>query len=50
MLLIEYVELCGLKNGEKLGQNDRAKSQAEIAKGLGINPRTLSELLEIERK
>lgn len=47
---VEYVELCGLKNGEKLGNSCRAKPQEEIAKELGISERALRYLLEIERK
>ncbi len=48
---VQYVELCGLRNGEKLGDNRRgAVSQEQIATELGISERTLRELLEIERK
>ena len=39
-----------MNNGEKLRNNCEAKSQDEIAQELGIKPRTLQYLLEIERK
>lgn len=44
------MELVGLKDGERLGHNDRAKTQKEIANELGISERNLRRLLEIERK
>jgi len=47
---VEYVNLCGLKNGEKLCDNRTALSLDEIATQLGTNKRSLQELLEIERK
>lgn len=47
---VEYVELCGMKNGEKLSDNRKAITQGEIAQQLGISKTTLTELLEIERK
>ena len=49
---MEYVELCGLKHGgdRASGDNRHLITQDEIAQQLGINPRTLRELLEIERK
>lgn len=49
----EYVELVGLKNGERkidLGESRQALSQSEIASQLGISERTLRELLDIDRK
>lgn len=49
----EYVELVGLKNGERkidLGETRQALSQSEIASQLGISERTLRELLDIDRK
>ena len=47
---MEYVELCGLKNGEKLSHNDKAITQDDIAQQLGISKANLTRLLEIERK
>ena len=47
---VEYVNLCGLSNGQKLAQNDLAKSQEEIAGELGISVPELKRMLEIERK
>lgn len=47
---VEYVELCGLRNGEKLSHNDKAMTQDEIAQQLGISKANLTRLLEIERK
>jgi len=47
---VEYVELCGLKNGEKLSHNDKAITQDDIAQQLGISKANLTRLLEIERK
>ena len=48
----EYVELVGLKNGEKkVGDYKKGKlTQNEIAQSLGVSERTLRELLEIDRK
>lgn len=47
---VKYVELCGLKNGEKLCDNRTALTMDEIAEQLGTSKRTLQEMLEIERK
>ncbi|MEA5012901.1 MAG: hypothetical protein VB100_14405 [Angelakisella sp.] len=53
---VEYVKLCGLKNGEvgvgrKLSDNRKAiLTQEQIANQLGISVSTLNEILAIERK
>ena len=47
---VEYVELCGLKHGQRGDYRQSAITQSDIAKQLGINERGLRELLEIERK
>jgi len=47
---VQYVELCGLKNGQKNEVHDNRVALPEIAKQLGISKTTLEELLLIERK
>lgn len=47
---LEYVNLCGLKNGEKLSDNRKALTQDEIANQLGLSITALGEMLAIERK
>ncbi|SHK41736.1 hypothetical protein [Desulforamulus aeronauticus] len=47
---VQYVELCGLKHGQRGDYLQSALTQQEIASQLGIPERTLRELLEIERK
>lgn len=44
------MELCGLKNGEKLSDNRKGQSQNNIAKELGISIAELNRLIAIERK
>ena len=49
---VEYVELCGNKNGgdRKSESNNRTLTLDDISKELGISRSTLAELLTIERK
>lgn len=47
---VQYVELVGLRDGEKLSDNHKALTQSEIAKQLGVSVPTLNEMLAIERK
>lgn len=48
---VEYVELCGMKEGRpKHSDNRNVLSLEEIAKQLGTSKSTLTDLLAIERK
>lgn len=47
---MQYVELCSPKQARQKKGDNRRISQQDIAEQLGINERTLRELLEIERK
>ncbi|MSU01377.1 hypothetical protein [Tissierella pigra] len=47
---VQYVELCGLRHGQRGDYRQSALTQADIAQNLGISERALRELLEIERK
>ncbi|WP_236896338.1 hypothetical protein [Clostridium beijerinckii] len=49
---VEYVELCGIKNGgdSASSQNYNLKTLEAMVKELGIPKANLTRLLEIERK
>jgi len=47
---VQYVELCGLKQGQKNEIHDNRVTLPIIAKQLGLSKTTLEELLLIERK
>lgn len=49
-IMTQYVELCGLKNGEKKNLDDNRLSLEEIAKTFGVSVTTLKENLFIEKK
>lgn len=49
-MAVEYVKLCGLKNGERSDLVDNRLPLKDIALQLGTSETALKELLLIERK
>jgi ParB/RepB/Spo0J family partition protein len=47
--ILKYVELCGLKRGEKANPQKCGLQQKEIAKIMGISERKLQQLIQLEK-